>query len=83
LATQKADVKSAHRNCIQRVYGRIFNDKMMTVCRRNNGCPPNKCPYVRNPKTYKDSNSSANYKKGRTLHYWKDPVEADTEVSYC
>jgi hypothetical protein len=82
-ATQKVDVKSAHRHCIQRVYGRIFNDKKMTVCRRNNGCPHNKFPYVRNPKTYKESNSSVNYKKGKTLYYWKNPMEADTEVSHC
>jgi hypothetical protein len=81
-ATQKLDVRGAHRNCIQRVYGRLFNEKKMTVCRRNNnGCPHNRFLFVRNPKCFKDSNCSVNYKKGKTLFYWKQPREANSEVS--
>ena len=80
-ATKKTDVTSAHSNCIQRVYARILNERKMTVCRKDNGCSHNKFPFVRNPKTYKDSNYSVNYKRGRTLYYWRNPQEKDTEVS--
>jgi hypothetical protein len=77
-----SDVTSAHKNCIQHVYGRIANDKKMTVCRKNYGCSHNKYPYVRSPKTFKSSGYSANYKRGKQLYYWKSPEEGEKEVSH-
>jgi hypothetical protein len=61
--TSTLDVTSAHTNCVQRVYTRIFNHKKMSVCRANYGSSHNKYPYVRSPKTFKQSGNSVNYKK--------------------
>ncbi len=80
--TPTVDVTSAHRNCIQRVYIRIFNDKKMSVCRPHYGCSHNKYPCVKKPKTFKQSGNSVNYKKGEQIFCWKSPTEGMVEVSY-
>ena len=80
--TPTMDVTSAHRNCIQRVYIRIFNDKKMSVCRPHYGCSHNKYPCVKKPKTFKQSGNSVNYKKGEQIFCWKSPTEGMVEVSY-
>jgi hypothetical protein len=80
-AIPTVDVTSAHRNCIQHVYSRMFNDKKMTVCRKNNGCSHNQYPYVRSPKSLKESGNSVHYKKGKQLYYWKSPEKGEREVS--
>jgi hypothetical protein len=69
-ATQKLDLKGAHRNSIQHVYGGLSNERKMIICCRNNGCPHNRFPFLRNPKLFKDSNCSVHYKKGNTIFYW-------------
>jgi hypothetical protein len=76
------DVTSVHKNCVQRVYNRILNDKKMSVCRAHYGGTHNKYPFVRISKSFKQSGNSVNYKEGEQLFYWKSPTDGMVEVNY-
>jgi hypothetical protein len=75
------DVTNAHKNCVQCVYKRMFNDKKMSVVRAHYGNTHNKFPYVRSPKSFKHSGNTANFKKGEQLFNWKSPRDGIVEVS--
>ena len=72
-----------HKNCLHHMYSRVLNEKKQTITKRGEGNNHGIMPYVRVPKSRKASKNASNYKKGKTLFYWKLKGEEEHLVSEC
>ena len=72
---KEGETKS-HRNCLQKVYSKILNDKKQTIIKEE-GTTHKRKPLVRHPKTVAEAKNAPNYKRGRALYYWSSEAEGE------
>jgi hypothetical protein len=80
-APKKEGETTSHKNCIEHLYRRIINEKKQTIIKVGDGNQHGRLPFVRHPKSYKESKKAANYKRGKAMFYWKTQTSKDTPGS--
>jgi hypothetical protein len=65
-----------HRNCLQKVYSKILNDKKQTIIREE-GTTHKRKPLVHHPKSVAAAKNTTNYKRGKAMYFWSSEAEGE------